>query len=190
MEGYDVNGTAREYRPRGYRLCGAALLRQSRSLTPGLSEISGAGPVDHHAVTNLSSKMMANWVLAPHHSRGGIFHSPATWRKTRYKSFIAAPSVGSRARVRTARRSFAFKDSKALVSGMKIPAPIFRLGSRCFRRMAPPSGIEAPGAPSAGRPFCAMNGDFWPSRLVESHSNTFLASPGDITRARCGLVLN
>jgi len=41
------------------------------------------GPVDHHAATNLSSNTMANWVLASHHSRGGIFHSPATWRKTR-----------------------------------------------------------------------------------------------------------
>ena len=49
----------------------------------GLSEILCAGPVDHHAVTNLSSNMMANWFLASHHSRGGIFHSPATWRKTR-----------------------------------------------------------------------------------------------------------
>jgi hypothetical protein len=36
------------------------------------------GRIDHHAVTNLSSNMMANWVFASHHSRGGIFHSPAT----------------------------------------------------------------------------------------------------------------
>ena len=41
------------------------------------------GRVDHHALTNLSSNMMANCVFASHHSRGGIFHSPATWRKTR-----------------------------------------------------------------------------------------------------------
>jgi hypothetical protein len=41
------------------------------------------GRVDHHAVTNLPSNMMANWVLASHHSRGGIFHSAATSRKTR-----------------------------------------------------------------------------------------------------------
>ena len=68
------------------------------------------GRVDHHAVTNLSSNMMANWVFASHHSRGGIFHSPATWRKTRYSSFIAASSVGKCPLVRTARRSFAFKD--------------------------------------------------------------------------------
>jgi hypothetical protein len=40
------------------------------------------GRVDHHAATNLSSNMMANWVFASHHSRGGIFHFPATWRKT------------------------------------------------------------------------------------------------------------
>ena len=73
------------------------------------------GRVDHHAVTNLSSNMMANWVFASHHSRGGIFHSPATWLKTRYSSFIAASSVGKCPLVRTARRSFAFKDSMALV---------------------------------------------------------------------------
>ena len=72
------------------------------------------GRVDHHAVTNLSSNMMANWVFASHHSRGGIFHSPATLRKTRYSSFIAASSVGKCPLVRTARRSFAFKDTKAL----------------------------------------------------------------------------
>jgi ABC-type uncharacterized transport system substrate-binding protein len=41
------------------------------------------GRVDHHAVTNLPSNMMANWVLASHHSRGGIFHSAMTSRKTR-----------------------------------------------------------------------------------------------------------
>jgi hypothetical protein len=49
----------------------------------GLSGISCAGPVDHYAVTNLPSKMTANWVLASHHSRGGIFHSAATSRKMR-----------------------------------------------------------------------------------------------------------
>lgn len=46
--------------------------------------------VDHHAAKNLSSNMMAIWVFASHHSRGGIFHFPATWRKTRYNNFIAA----------------------------------------------------------------------------------------------------
>jgi len=45
---------------------------------------------DHHAAKNLSSNMMANWVLASHHSRGGIFHFPATWRKTRYNNFIVS----------------------------------------------------------------------------------------------------
>jgi hypothetical protein len=38
------------------------------------------GRVSHCALTNLSSNMMANWVLAWHHSRGGIFHVCATWR--------------------------------------------------------------------------------------------------------------
>jgi hypothetical protein len=32
------------------------------------------GRFSHHALTNLSSNMMANWVLASHHSRGGIFN--------------------------------------------------------------------------------------------------------------------
>ncbi len=90
-------------------------VRAKETPAPGVSEILCGGRVDHHAVTNLSSNMMANWVLASHHSRGGIFHSPATWRKTRYSSFIAASSVGKCPRVRTARRSFAFKDSMAFV---------------------------------------------------------------------------
>ena len=45
--------------------------------------------------------MMANWVLASHHSRGGIFHVCATWRKTRYSNLIAASSVGKCPLVRT-----------------------------------------------------------------------------------------
>ncbi len=49
----------------------------------GLSGILCAGPVDHHARTNLSSNMMANWVFASPHSRGDIFHSAAVWRNTR-----------------------------------------------------------------------------------------------------------
>src|SRR5271157_2398383 len=73
------------------------------------------GRVSHHALTNLSSNMMANWVLASHHSRGGIFHVCATWRKTRYSNLIAASSVGKCPLVRTARRSLAFKDSMAFV---------------------------------------------------------------------------
>src|SRR5271166_482573 len=34
--------------------------------------------------------LMANWALASHHSRGGIFHVCATWRKTRHSNLIAA----------------------------------------------------------------------------------------------------
>ena len=49
--------------------------REAMSL--GLSGILCAGPVDHHARTNLSSNMMANWVFASPHSRGDIFHSAA-----------------------------------------------------------------------------------------------------------------
>jgi hypothetical protein len=78
------------------------------------------GRVSHYALTNLSSNMMANWVLAAHHSRGGIFHVCATLRKTRYSNLIAASSVGKCPLVRTARRSLAFKDSMAFVTGMRI----------------------------------------------------------------------
>ena len=46
-------------------------------VSSGLSGILCAGPVDHHARTNLSSNMMANWVFASPHSRGDIFHSAA-----------------------------------------------------------------------------------------------------------------
>jgi integrase len=44
----------------------------------GVSDILCAGPVDHHAVTNRASNMMANCVFASDHSRGGIFQSAAT----------------------------------------------------------------------------------------------------------------
>ena len=54
-----------------------------RILTGDCQKFRVRGRVDHHAVTNLPSNMMANWVLASHHSRGGIFHSAATSRKTR-----------------------------------------------------------------------------------------------------------
>jgi hypothetical protein len=34
-------------------------------------------------LTNLSSKIIANWVLASHHSRGGIFHARHGARRDR-----------------------------------------------------------------------------------------------------------
>lgn len=40
----------------------------------GLSEILCAGPGFHQVLTKRSPNMMANWVLASAHSRGGIFH--------------------------------------------------------------------------------------------------------------------
>ena len=49
----------------------------ARRHTLGTIRILCAGPVDHHARTNLSSNMMANWVFASPHSRGDIFHSAA-----------------------------------------------------------------------------------------------------------------
>jgi hypothetical protein len=81
------------------------------------------GRFSHHALTHLSSNMMANWVLASHHSRGGIFHVCATWRKTRYSNLIAASSFGKWPLVRTARRNLAFKDSMAFITGMRALAP-------------------------------------------------------------------
>jgi hypothetical protein len=40
------------------------------------------GPDFHQILTKRSPNMMANWVFASAHSRGGIFHSRTTWRKT------------------------------------------------------------------------------------------------------------
>ena len=56
----------------------APVVEALQAVRGGLSGILCARPVDHHALTNLSWNMMANWVFASHHSRGGIFHSPAT----------------------------------------------------------------------------------------------------------------
>ena len=40
----------------------------------GVSGILCAGPGFHQVLTKRSPNMMANWVLASAHSRGGIFH--------------------------------------------------------------------------------------------------------------------
>ena len=53
--------------------------------------------------------------FASAHSRGGRFHSAAAWFKTRYSSLVAASSDGKCPLVRTARRSFEFSASIALV---------------------------------------------------------------------------
>ncbi len=49
------------------------------------------------------------------HSLGGILQSFSARFNTKYRSFIAASSCGKCPRVRTARRSLAFKLSMALV---------------------------------------------------------------------------
>ena len=69
--------------------------------------------------------------------------------------------------------------SRPLVSGMKISALIFRLGSWWFRRMVRPSGIEAPGAQSAGTPFYTMNREFAlvAGRLFDSPGCAASANP-------------
>ena len=81
----DIIALARQYGRYGYRKV-AALLRDAGWLINakrverigGLSDILCLGPVDHHAVTNRASNMMANCVFASDHSRGGIFQSAAT----------------------------------------------------------------------------------------------------------------
>ncbi len=104
----------------------------SRHLWVGLSGISCAGRVEHQAAIALvkrSPKMTANWALAMHHSRGGIFHSFSERFKTRKRSFIAASSVGKWPLARTARRSLEFRASMALVTGIMILAPICPVGA-------------------------------------------------------------
>ena len=60
--------------------------------------------------------MMANWVLAWHHSRGGIFHVCATWRKTRCNNLRSQPHRLENG-LSFARRAAVceFKDSMAFV---------------------------------------------------------------------------
>ena len=130
------------------------------------------GLLSHHALTNLSSNMMANWVLASHHSRGGIFHVCATWRKTRYSNLIAASSVGKCPLVRTARRNLAFKDSMAFVTGMREAAP----KSGCERK-ARGVWCDHPGQrrrehEGVGRPIYIM------SRELELVAGRLCDSPG------------
>jgi len=81
----------------------------------GVSGILWAGPGFDQALTKRSPNMMANWVFASAHSRGGIFHSWTTWRKTRKMSFIAASSLGKWPLARPARHSLTFKASIAFV---------------------------------------------------------------------------
>ena len=59
--------------------------------------------------------MTANCVFASAHSRGGRFQSATAWFRTRYSSFVAASSEGKCPLVLTARRSFEFNASIALV---------------------------------------------------------------------------
>jgi hypothetical protein len=59
-------------------------------------EFCVGGLVDHRAATNLSSNMMANWVFASHHSRGGIFRFPTN----RHKGGVVEATLTSPARVR------------------------------------------------------------------------------------------
>ena len=71
------------YRPLG-RLALAEIIETEmaaavdRWLERGVSGILCAGPGFHQVLTKRSSNMMANWVFASAHSRGGIFHSLAT----------------------------------------------------------------------------------------------------------------
>jgi hypothetical protein len=51
------------------------LISFARSNEGSVGNLVCWGRFDHHAVTNLSSKMMANWVFAATHLRGCIFHA-------------------------------------------------------------------------------------------------------------------
>jgi len=84
------------------------------AMTAGVSGFSCKGRF-HQFSLNLSSNRIANWALAIVHSRGGILHSFCARFNTRKSSFSALSSVGKCPRARTARRSFAFKDSIAFV---------------------------------------------------------------------------
>jgi hypothetical protein len=57
---------------------GVSRRRMSLACEGDCQESCVRGRFSHHALTNLSSNTMANWVLASHHSRGGIFHVCAT----------------------------------------------------------------------------------------------------------------
>src|SRR5215213_5439525 len=84
--------------------------------TVGISVYGRA--VDHQpamALVKRSPKRTANWALASAHSRGGILHAFSARFKTRKRSLSAASSVGKWPLVLTARRSFEFKASMALV---------------------------------------------------------------------------
>ena len=72
-------------------------------------------------------------------------------------SFVAASSLGKWPRILTARLSFAFRASMAFVTGMRMAGADVRLGSKRSRRMVRPSGTEAPGARSVGRPMYSMS---------------------------------
>ena len=69
----------------------------------------------HYWPMNRSPNMTANWVRASVHSRGARFQTSAAWLRTRYSSFNAASSLGKWPRVLTARLSFEFSASMALV---------------------------------------------------------------------------
>ena len=95
------------------------------------------------ASLNRSWDRIANSALAIAHSREGILHSLAARCNTRYRSFRTLSSVGKCPRARTARRSFAFKDSIAFVTGMML------LASAPERHHVPEMGPGARGSGSA-----------------------------------------
>jgi hypothetical protein len=74
--------------------------------------------VEHYAAMALmkrSPKMTANWAFAIDHSLGGIFHSFSERFKIKYKSFVAASSLGKWPLALTARRSVELSASMAFV---------------------------------------------------------------------------
>ena len=77
MGGKGASGAARSLpRDRASRAARAILLAFLRFGDRECPKFCVRGRVDHHAMTNLSSNMMANWVLAWHHSRGAASSNP------------------------------------------------------------------------------------------------------------------
>ena len=91
----------------------------------------------HHALTNLSSNLMANWVLASHNSRGGIFHVCATGRKTRCSNLIAASSAGKC--LSLARAPQPGKDRVGRLAALAADAPRFATRSRAHATNGTPA---------------------------------------------------
>ena len=124
-----------------------------------------------------SPKVMANWVRASTHSRGGRFQSAAARCGTRYGSFVAASSEGKCPRARTARRSFGFGASMAFVvqtirrtASGKAKNGITR--SRFRRQAGATAGPFAPQGPASNASSAARPASASRARQMARNSGT------------------